>query len=490
MAARGTGTAIRGARCDVESSEYSYQFSDELQQDWDWSERYAPQPEILAYAEHVADRFKLRDGIRFDTLVVAATFDEDNDTWTIETDAGERLTARYCVMATGCLSCANVPEIDGRDGFDGDWYHTGDWPHEGVDFTGRTVAVVGTGSSAIQSIPVIAEQARHLYVFQRTPNYAVPARNRQLSDEERDDIKARYPELRALEKSTRNGTRYEVSDVKALDVSANEREATYREMWEYGGLRYMTAFGDLLLNGAANDTAAEFIRERIRETVDDPEVAERLCPTSVVGCKRLCVDTDYYKTYNRANVTLIDIGDAPIERIAPDGPIAGGDVYKVDVIVFATGFDAMTGALSRINIRGRDGLALQQKWAEGPKTYLGLTVSGFPNLFMITGPGSPSVLTNMLPSIEQHVELIADMISRVEERGSSTIEATSEAEAEWGGHVNQLADATLYPTCNSWYLGVNIPGKPRVFMPYLGYQAYQTKCREVVEKGLDGFAVG
>lgn len=479
-----------GARCDVESMEYSYQFSDALQQDWDWSERYSPQPEILQYANHVADRFDLRCDIRFNTLVTSAAFHEDSDQWVLETQSGERHSARHCVMATGCLSSANVPDITGRDDFKGDWYHTGNWPHEEVDFTGKRVAVIGTGSSAMQSIPIIAEQADHLYVFQRTPNYAVPARNKPLTSDERDRVKATYDDLRALQKSTRNGTRFEVSDVPALAVSAGEREARYRSMWDNGGLSYMTSFGDLLLNVEANDTAAEFIRERIRETVEDRTVANLLCPTSVVGCKRLCVDTDYFKTYNRPNVTLVDISKAPIGEITPDGPIANGDVYEVDAIVFATGFDAMTGSLARIDIRGRGGLTLKQKWDEGPRTYLGIAVAGFPNLFTITGPGSPSVLTNMLPSIEQHVEFIADMISYVDAKGKASIEATFEAEDEWVGHVNLLAGKTLYPTCNSWYLGVNIPGKPRVFMPYLGYPAYQAKCRDVAENNYDGFALG
>ncbi len=479
-----------GARCDVESMEYSYQFSDALQQEWDWSERYSPQPEILQYANHVADRFDLRDDIRFNTLVASATFHEDRNLWVLETQSGERHSARHCVMATGCLSSANVPDVKGRDEFKGAWYHTGNWPQEEVDFTGKRVAVVGTGSSAIQAIPVIAEQADHLYVFQRTPNYAVPARNKPLTAEERDRVKATYDDLRALEKSTRNGTRFEVSDVPALAVSAEEREARYRAMWDNGGLCYMTSFGDLLLNTEANETAAEFIRERIRETVEDRDVADLLCPTSVVGCKRLCVDTDYFKTYNRPNVTLVDISKAPIGEIAPDGPIANGEVYEVDAIVFATGFDAMTGSLAKIDIRGRGGLTLREKWGEGPRTYLGIAISGFPNLFTITGPGSPSVLTNMLPSIEQHVEFIADMISYADGKGTTSIEATFEAEDEWVGHVNLLAGKTLYPTCNSWYLGVNIPGKPRVFMPYLGYPAYQAKCRDVAANDYDGFALG
>ena len=476
-----------GARCDVESMEYCYQFSDELQQEWDWSERYSAQPEILDYANHVADRYDLRGDIQFDTRVASAHFDEDDGLWVLTSEAGERLKATYCVMATGCLSSANVPDFEGLEAFRGDLYHTGNWPHHEVDFTAKRVAVIGTGSSAIQSIPVIAEQADHLYVFQRTPNYAVPARNAPLDPEVRNRIKANYAELRALEKTTRNGTQYPINEVSALEVSPEERDRKFQDMWDNGGLCYMTSFNDLLLDKKANDTAAEFIRAKIRELVDDPATAALLSPTSVVGCKRLCVDTDYYKTYNRANVTLVDVSASPVEEITADGLIAAGSDYAVDAIVFATGFDAMTGSLNRIDIRGRAGRSLKDKWREGPRTYLGIAVAGFPNLFTITGPGSPSVLTNMLPSIEQHVEFISDMIVHVREHGGGCVEASGEAESEWVGHVNLLADKTLYPTCNSWYLGVNIPGKPRVFMPYLGYAAYQEKCRDVAANGYEGF---
>ena len=479
-----------GARCDVESMEYCFQFSDELQQEWNWSERYSPQSEILDYANHVADRYDLRRDIQFGTRVASAEFDEDNGIWVLISETGERLSATYCVMATGCLSSANVPQFKGLESFQGAWYHTGNWPHEEVDFSGKRVGVIGTGSSAIQSIPVIAEQAEHLYVFQRTANYAVPARNAPLDPEVRNHIKANYSKLRALEKTTRNGTQYPINEVSALAVSPHVRERKFQDMWDNGGLCYMTSFNDLLLSKEANDTAAEFIRSKVREIVDDPNTAALLSPTSVVGCKRLCVDTDYYKTYNRANVTLVDVSSSPVEEIAADGVVAAGEHYQVDVLVFATGFDAMTGSLNRIDIRGRGGRTLKDKWGEGPRTYLGLAVAGFPNLFTITGPGSPSVLTNMLPSIEQHVEFISDMIQHVSEQGGGCVEALDEAENEWVDHVNLLADQTLYPTCNSWYLGVNIPGKHRVFMPYLGYVAYQEKCRDVAAKGYEGFHVG
>ncbi len=481
-----------GARCDVESMEYSYQFSEDLQQEWDWSERYAPQPEILAYAQHVAERFDLRRDITFGTRVTAATFDTERGQWRVETDGGERITATWCVMATGCLSSPNKPDFPGQDTFTGATYHTGDWPHEGVDFSGQRVGVIGTGSSAIQAIPIIAEQAAHLTVFQRTPNYAVPAHNAPLDPEVERFFKAHYPELRAKAKQSRNGLLYlhDTNPVSALEVPPHQREAIYQERWDKGGLSFAGTFVDLLTNQEANDTAAEFVRGKIRAIVDDPQVADLLSPRSVLACKRMCVDTGYYATFNRPNVTLVDVSEGPVEALTPEGLRAAGREFALDAIVFATGFDAMTGALNRIEIRGSGGQLLRDKWAEGPRTYLGLMVAGFPNLFTITGPGSPSVLTNMLPSIEQHVEWIADCIAHVRGRGAARIEPTPEAEEGWVAHVNAVADRTLFPTCNSWYLGANIPGKPRVFMPYIGFAAYVEKCEEIVREGYRGFVLG
>jgi cyclohexanone monooxygenase len=478
-----------GARCDVESMEYSYQFSDELQQEWDWSERYAAQPEILDYANHVADRFDLRRDIQFETRVVSASFDETAGTWTIRTDAADAITARYCVMATGCLSSANKPPFKGLDEFEGETFHTGQWPHEPVDFTDRRVAVIGTGSSAIQSIPVIAERAAHLTVFQRTPNFAVPARNRPLEPEEIAEIKANYAAFREHCRTTRNGTKYAVNDVSALAVSARERERQYRAKWENGGLCFMTSFNDLLLDSEANETARAFLRARIAEIVEDPEVADLLSPTSVVGCKRLCVDTDYFATYNRDNVALVDVSKTLVEAITARGVVVDGKTYAVDAIVFATGFDAMTGTLNKIAITGRNGQSLKDKWAEGPRAYLGIAIAGFPNLFTVTGPGSPSVLTNMLPSIEHHVELICDMIVHARKAGRTIIEARQDAEDAWVEHTNTVAGRTLYPTCNSWYLGANVAGKPRVFMPYVGFPAYLARCKEIAANGYEGFAL-
>jgi cyclohexanone monooxygenase len=479
-----------GARCDVESMEYSYQFSDELQQAWDWTERYAAQPEILRYANHVADRFDLRRDIRFNTRVRAAAFDEPQHRWVVETDDGARTAATWCVMATGCLSSANLPEFDGLERFEGARYHTGRWPHEGVDFTGLRVGVIGTGSSAVQSIPLIARQAAHLSVFQRTPNHVVPAHNGPMDPLIRERVKADYPALRARAKQNRTGLLYRISDKSALEVTEEEREREYQAKWEHGGLGFIGTFGDLLFNKAANDTAAEFIRRKIRETVRDPAVAAMLSPRSVVGCKRLCIDSGYFETFNRSNVTLVDVSEQPIDRITQDAIVVGGQHYPVDAIVFATGFDAMTGTLRRIDIRGRAGCTLKHKWAAGPRTYLGVATAGFPNLFIVTGPGSPSVLSNMLPSIEQHVDWIAECIGSARQRGFTRIEATEAAEDRWVAHVDEIASATLYPSCNSWYLGANIPGKPRVFMPYLGFPAYVQKCVEEAAAGYQSFALG
>jgi cyclohexanone monooxygenase len=478
-----------GARCDVESMQYSYQFSEELQQEWEWSEHYAAQAEILRYANHVADRFDLRRDIAFNTRVKAMAFGEG--LWSIETEEGQHATARFCVMATGCLSSPNLPKFKGLAAFEGDIYHTGNWPHEDVDFTGRRVAVIGTGSSAIQSIPVIAAQAERLTVFQRTANYAVPAHNAPLDPQTQRTVKADYAGLRARARLTPTGIAgYEISDRSALETAPEERDREYEARWRRGGLTFMAAFRDLMLNAEANRTAADFVRAKIREIVHDPETAEILSPKNVIGCKRLCVDIGYYESFNRPNVSLVDVSDAPIEEITPGGVRAKGEEHQVDAIVFATGFDAMTGALLKIDIRGRGGLALSEKWRAGPRTYLGLAVAGFPNLFTVTGPGSPSVLTNMLPTIEQHVDWIADTLAFMRERGIGLVEPSAEAEDEWVAHVGEVASPTLRYTCSSWYLGANVPGKPRVFMPYIGgFPRYVDKCAAVVAKDYEGFVL-
>jgi cyclohexanone monooxygenase len=483
-----------GARCDVESMEYSYSFDEDLQRDWRWTERFAAQPEILRYAQHVAERFGLLDGIRFRTRVLGAHYDEAADQWRVRTrgeDSGEEreCRARWLVMATGCLSSANLPEIPGRDSFEGERFHTGLWPHEGVDFSGKRVGVIGTGSSALQSIPIIAEQAKDLVVFQRTATYAVPARNAPLDPEYEAGIKADYAAFRARNRKMQNafGSMMARNDSPALTATPEERERAFAERWARGGLVFLGAYGDLMLDERANGYAAEFVRARIAETVRDPATARTLMPRQIIGCKRLCIDTGYYETYNRPNVRLVDVSEAPIEAITPKGVRAGGQEYELDSLVFATGFDAMTGSLLKIDIRGRGGVSLRDKWAAGPRTWLGLGIAGFPNMFTVSGPGSPSVLTNMIVSIEQHVEWISDCIAYMRANGHRAIEATPEAEDGWVAHVNAVADRTLFPGCNSWYLGANVPGKPRVFMPLIGFPDYVAKCDQVAARGYEGF---
>jgi len=480
-----------GARCDVESMDYSYSFSDELQQQWHWTERYASQPEILTYINHVADRFDLRRDIQLNTRVISAVFDEAESRWTIATDRGDRVSAQFCLMATGCLSTAQVPAVEGLETFAGRWYHTGHWPHEGVDFTGQRVGVVGTGSSAIQSIPIIARQAAHLFVFQRTPNFSVPAQNAPLDEDDERRIKASYAEFRRQARESRVGFVVESEDRSALEVSAEERTRKYEAHWNRGGLGFSATFADLLTSQEANDTAAEFFRGKIRSIVRDPAVAELLSPREYpVGTKRLCVDTEYYATFNRPNVTLVDLRATPIEAIVPDGLRTRAASYRLDSLVFATGFDAMTGALLAIDIRGRAGRALRETWTAGPRTYLGLAVAGFPNLFAITGPGSPSVLSNMIVSIEQHVDWIADCLRYLRDHGLGCIEATAPAQDAWVEHVNQVGHATLYPRANSWYMGANVPGKPRIFMPYIGgVGTYRQHCDDVAARGYQGFTL-
>jgi cyclohexanone monooxygenase len=482
-----------GARCDVESMQYSYSFSDELQQEWRWSERYAAQPELLRYAGHVADRFDLRRDIRFETRVTAAVFDEAASRWTIETDRGDVVSAQFCVMATGCLSSGRKPAIPGIESFAGPAYRTGEWPHEEVDFTGQRVGIIGTGSSAIQSIPVIAAQAAHLTVFQRTPNFSVPAHNGPLSEEHEQDWKQRYNARRHDARTSSRGILYEapLGDKPAKSATEEERQREFEARWKIGGLNLLTAYNDLLMDLESNKTAADFVRARIREMIRDPATAEKLMPTNhPIGTKRVCVDTGYFDTYNRPNVTLVDLLADPIEAITPTGVRTRDGMHECDSLVFATGFDAMTGSLLKIDIRGRDDLSLRDKWEAGPRTYLGLMTAGFPNMFTITGPGSPSVLSNMIVSIEQHVDWIADCLGWLDARGIICIEAERAAEDAWVEHVNEVAHTTLYPQANSWYMGANIPGKPRVFMPYIGgVGAYRIKCDAVAAAGYEGFSL-
>ncbi len=477
-----------GARCDVDSMEYSYEFDEALEQEWEWTEKYATQPEILRYANHVADRYDLRRDIVFEATVESARWDDDSSRWHVRTTSGD-VDARFMIMATGCLSSTNVPDFPGLESYRGDWYHTGAWPHEPVDFSGKRVAVIGTGSSAIQSIPIIAEQAEHLHVFQRTPNYSVPAHNAPLTPEKQAAVKARYRELRAANRAYASCFGAELPPARpvAMDDSPEERQTIFEQRWEMGGLPFLSGYADVLIDPASNEAAAGFVREKIREIVKDPEVAEALTPDQRIGCKRMCVDTGYYETFNRDNVTLVDISKRGIDAITSHGLRVGDDAYEFDAIVFATGFDAMTGSLLKIDVVGRDGLSLREKWEAGPRTYLGLEIAGFPNMFTISGPGSPSVLTNMLVSIQQHVEFITDCLAWMAEHDMQTIEAEVAAEDEWVDVVNAVADQTLFPTCNSWYLGANVPGKPRVFMPFIGFPPYAAKCEEVAAKGYEGF---
>lgn len=480
-----------GARCDSESHSYAYYFSDELLQDWTWSERYPAQPEIMRYLNHVADRFDLKRDIRFGARVTEAHYDAAANLWHVRTESGERYSATFLITAVGCLSAANIPDIPGLNTFAGQWYHTGQWPHEGVDFTGKRVGMIGTGSTGIQAAPVIAAAAKHLTVFQRTANYSIPAHNAPLTEEFKLWAKQSAAEIRRVMHSTPNGHPFAIEDRSAHDVSPEQRRAIYEAAWEKGGLQFRAAFRDLLTDQAANDTASEFLRGKIREIVKNPEMAAKLAAIDhPFATKRPPIDTDYFQTFNRDNVSLVDVRATPIERITPEGLMTrDGTLYPLDIIVFATGFDAMTGPLLKLNISGRNGLSLREAWQAGPITYLGLQIPGFPNLFTITGPGSPSVLCNMPVAIEQHVEWITECIRAMRERGASRIEATPEAANRWVEHVNEAANATLLPKAgHSWYLGANIPGKPRVFMPYAGGMArYRTICTDIATRGYEGF---
>jgi cation diffusion facilitator CzcD-associated flavoprotein CzcO len=482
-----------GARCDSESFYYCYSFSPELAQEWEWSGRYPEQPEIERYLNHVADRFDLRRDIRFSTRVTAATFDESGDRWEIRTDRGDTATARFLVTAVGCLSAPNVPDIPGLGEFQGEVYFTATWPRQTVDFTGKRVGLIGTGSSGIQATPRIAAEAAHLTVFQRTPNFSLPARHSAFLAEDQAKIKENYDDIFAATRTSYAGFPYAQIERETMSVSAEEREEILEGLWDEGGFKFLWGgFHDLLRNPEANEIASEFVRRKIRETVTDPETAELLCPKGYpYGAKRPPIDTDYYETFNRDNVTLVDINTSPIEAITTTGLRTTAADYEFDALVFATGFDAMTGTLLRIDIRGANGVRLADAWAEGPRTLLGLQIVGFPNMFTITGPGSPSVLVNMPVAIEHHVEWIADCIAYMRERGWTRVEATEEAQEEWVEHVAEVAQESLFGRANSWYVGANIPGKPRVVMPYTGGQPmYRERCAAVSSSGYDGFTFG
>ena len=488
-----------GARCDAESLAYSFSFSAELEQEWQWSERYAPQAEILAYARHVSERFDLRKDIHFETRVTNAEFQDDSNTWLVKTDQGDEVRARFCIMATGCLSSPHKPDIPGLDDFEGNYYQASQWPHEQVSFKDQKVGIIGTGSSGIQAIPVIAAEADHLTVFQRTPNFSVPARNAPLDQQWVKRYKENYKDHRH---SFRHGLSSGFGDleikakleprvpVEFSKLTEDEARDLLELNWQRGGAVFMAAIGDLMLNETSNAFARKFVHDKIHETVDDPKVAEQLCPTNhPIGTRRICVDIDYYETFNRANVSLVSVREHPIERITPTGVQVNSEITELDTLVIATGFDAMTGALLNIDIRGRQGRPLSDKWQAGPRIYLGLSMAEYPNLFTITGPGSPSVLSNMLVSIEQHVDWITDCIEHMHEQSYSVLEAELEAENAWVDHVNEVANATLYPQGGSWYLGANVAGKPRIFMPYAGgVGPYRELCDAIKADNYRGFS--
>lgn len=480
-----------GARCDVESVDYSYSFDEALQQDWEWSEKYATQPEILGYLEHVADRFDLRRDIEFATRVTDIVLDEQTLRWQVATDTGRAVAARFVVLATGPLSNANTPAIDGLDTFAGRVLHTSHWPHEGVDLTGQRVGVIGTGSSGIQTIPCLAEQARQLHVFQRTANYSVPAGNTPLSAADRAAQQADYPERRRLSRASGGGSPHQAHPRSALAVSDRELRDAYEKRWALGGVLFSKTFPDQLVDLAANDTARLFWEQKVRAVIDDPRVAELLIPRDhPIGTKRICTDTNYYQTYNRDNVELVDLKSTPITRIDADGVHTTDAHYPLDTLVLATGFDAMTGSVARMNIVGRGGESLNAAWREGPKTYLGLGMTGFPNLFNLTGPGSPSVLANMVLHSELHVDWVAEAIAFLDRRGAVALEARPDAVADWVRECAARAAGTLMTQANSWYLGANIPGRPRVFMPFVGgFGVYGEIIAEVAAAGYKGFDV-
>jgi cation diffusion facilitator CzcD-associated flavoprotein CzcO len=475
-----------GARCDVESYDYSYAFSDELQQEWRWSERYATQPEILRYVEHVVERFDLRRDVHLNQRMTRAEF--DGARWEVSTEAGDTWSGQYLVMAVGNLSTTKAPEFPGQSGFTGRILHTATWPREGVELAGKRVGVIGTGSSGMQMVPVVAKEAAHLTVFQRTPNFSIPASNALLTDDVDAEVKAHYAERREAARNSPSGLGFVPSKLSALEASEEERRVTYEAAWKRMGFGFVLAYYDLILDQAANDTASDFIREKIGALIDDPETREKLMPRGFpFATKRPSVDSDYYPTFNRDNVTLVDVRTDPIDAVTPTGIRTAHGHHDLDVLVFATGFDAMTGSLLRPEIVGRDGRTLREHWSGGPRTYLGLFTSGFPNFFVIAGPGSPSLLSNVLLSIEQHVDWLAALLQHLRAQGADLVEATPEAEEGWVAHVNERADATLYPKARSYYMGDEIEGKPRVFMPYVGgVRGYRRILERVVADGYEG----
>jgi cation diffusion facilitator CzcD-associated flavoprotein CzcO len=482
-----------GARCDSESHSYMFYFSQEMINEWEWTERYPQQPEILRYLNHVADRFSLRPDIALNTRVASAKFNASSQRWQVLTEQGQAYEAQYLITAVGCLSTANVPKLPGLEDFKGQWFHTGQWPHEGVDFTGQRVGVIGTGSTGIQTIPVVAAQAKHLTVFQRTANYSIPARNAPLTPEFKRYAKEQAEGLRHIMNTNTNAHPFRMAERSVLATHPAEREAIMEAGWIKGGLEFRAAFKDTLADAQANQVVADFIRKKIKQIVKAPDVAALLSDIDhPFAAKRPPVDSNYFETYNRDNVSLVNIRATPIERVTAEGIQTQDKVYPLDIIIFATGFDAMTGSLLKIDIEGREGVKLKDTWAAGPINYLGLQVPGFPNMFTITGPGSPSVLCNLPPAIEQHVNWITDCIRTLREKNLTTIEATEPSSEAWCAEVNRAADASLLGQVkHSWYLGANVPGKPQVFMPYAGgFGKYSEICQEVAQDNYRGFTLG
>ncbi|MFD1858327.1 NAD(P)/FAD-dependent oxidoreductase [Aeromicrobium camelliae] len=480
-----------GARCDIESVDYCYSFSSDLVREWDWTERYPAQPEILRYINFVADKFDLRANFTFGTRVNGVTWNDETNRWHVTTDHGDRVTAAHVIMATGQLAVPQLPDIPGIDDFAGRTLHTGAWPHDGVDVSGQRVAVIGTGSSGVQVIPQLAKQADHLTVLQRTAHFVVPAKNHPLDQEYAEDLKSRFEEYREAARHHPGGTHRAIGTRSALEVSEEELREAFDEYWERGGPDILAAYTDLRTSEEAAERVGELVREKIRGIVHDPQTAELLCPRGYpFGSKRLVLEIDYYTTYNRENVTLVDVASDPIERIVPEGVrLRSGRLVELDTLVFATGFDALTGALFAANITGVGGLTLPEAWKDGPRTYLGIGTHRFPNLYFVAGAGSPSVISNVLISIEQHVEWITDHIGWLREHGHERSEVTEEAQDDWTRHVFETAEPTLFMKGNSWYVGANVPGKPRVFALYLGGVGhYRAVCADIASRGYPGFA--
>lgn len=480
-----------GLRCDSESVFFNYTFSEELYKGWTWSSRYPEQPEILRYLNYVADKLDLRKDIQFNTKIVSAIYNEESNLWDIETSNGEIVNSKYIVTGLGTLSDSNVPNLKGLGQFEREWHHTGKWPHEPVDFSGKRVGVIGTGSSGIQVIPIIAESANHLTVFQRSPQYTIPARNKPLSPEYIQEIKENFQEFaREVRYETFGGAIVRLPTKSVLEVTEEERQQVYKEYWEMGGPLLTFSFTDLATSPEANKTASDFVKQKIRETVKNPVVAEKLIPNYPIGAKRIVVDTGYYKTFNRDNVTLHDVKEDPIIEITSTGIQTNNGHVELDMIVFATGYDAITGPLLRMNIQGRNGITLKEKWDNGKnlKTLLGVANNGFPNMFTITGPQSPAVLGNVPVLIEQHVEWIAECIRYLEENNIDLIESTKEAEDNWAEHTNEVAKYEFYSDQDSWYTGANIEGKEKAILVYRGgFQNFRQKCDEVANSGYKGF---